>query len=50
MANFVQHESCPSCKSKDNLARYDDNSAFCFGQGCGYLEKGNGETITVKKK
>lgn len=31
MANFVRHEPCPKCGSKDNLARYDDGSAHCFG-------------------
>lgn len=36
MANFVKHEPCPSCGSKDNLARYDDDSAYCFG--CEYYE------------
>jgi twinkle protein len=36
MANFVKHEPCPSCNSKDNLARYDDDSAYCFG--CEYYE------------
>jgi ribosomal protein S27AE len=40
MANFVKHEPCPNCGSKDNLARYDDGSAWCFG-GCGYREKAN---------
>ena len=35
MANFVRHESCPKCGSKDNLAIYDDNSYFCFSH-CGY--------------
>jgi ribosomal protein S27AE len=36
MATFVKHESCPKCGSKDNLGRYDDGSAYCFG--CGYTE------------
>jgi len=35
---FVKHESCPKCGSRDNLGRYSDGSAWCFG--CGYLEKG----------
>lgn len=39
MANFVQHEPCPRCGSKDNLARYDDGSAWCFG--CSYYERGS---------
>jgi Zn ribbon nucleic-acid-binding protein len=37
MGRFVKHESCPECGSRDNLARYDDGSAFCFG--CQYHEK-----------
>lgn len=37
MGNFVRHEPCPNCGSKDNLARYDDGSAHCFG-GCRYYE------------
>jgi len=41
MADFLQHEECPKCDSKDNLARYDDNSAYCFG--CEYHEKSSGE-------
>ena len=50
MAVFIQHESCPRCKSKDNLARYNDGSAYCFGQGCGYFESAEGQTIRIKKK
>lgn len=38
MAKFLRHEPCPSCGSKDNLGRYDDGSAFCFG--CHYTERG----------
>ena len=37
MANFVRHEPCPNCGSRDNLGRYDDGSAFCFG--CEYRER-----------
>lgn len=37
-AQFVRHEPCPSCKSKDNLGRYDDGHGWCFG--CGHYEKG----------
>src|ERR1700722_5035241 len=36
MSKFTGHEPCPNCKSKDNLARYDDGHAYCFG--CGYVE------------
>ncbi len=28
---FVQHEPCPKCGSRDNLARYSDGHAWCFG-------------------
>lgn len=28
---FVSHESCPKCGSRDNLGRYADGHAFCFG-------------------
>ena len=39
MAIFKHHEACPKCGSKDNLGRYDDNSAYCFG--CKHTEFGN---------
>lgn len=39
MAKFVKHEPCPSCGSRDNLGRYSDGSAFCFG--CHYVERAN---------
>ena len=34
-SNFIRHEPCPACGSKDNLAVYDDHK-FCFG--CGHYE------------
>lgn len=37
MASFKQHEPCPDCGSRNNLGRYTDGSAWCFG--CGYREK-----------
>lgn len=37
MAIFVSHEPCPECGSRDNLGRYDDGSAYCFG--CGHYER-----------
>lgn len=40
MGRFVRHEPCPKCGSKDNLARYEDDSAYCFG--CAHHEKGDG--------
>ena len=30
---FVGHEPCPKCGSKDNLARYESGSGYCFGCG-----------------
>lgn len=38
-SEFLNHEPCPNCGSKDNLARYDDGHAYCFG--CEYREKSN---------
>lgn len=39
---FLQHEACPSCGSRDNLGRYGDGSAWCFG--CHYYERADGKT------
>lgn len=36
MARFLHHEPCPKCGSRDNLGRYDDGGATCFG--CGHYE------------
>jgi twinkle protein len=33
---FVAKEPCPECGSRDNLGRYSDGHAFCFG--CDYYE------------
>lgn len=44
MGVFVRHEPCPRCGSRDNLARYEDGSAHCFG-GCGYWEPRTGVVI-----
>ena len=38
-STFVRHEPCPSCGSKDNLARYSDGHGYCFG--CNYREHGS---------
>lgn len=46
-SRFLHHEPCPQCGSKDNLARYDDGHAWCFG--CNYREH-NGETQVVETK
>lgn len=36
-STFVRHEPCPSCGSRNNLARYSDGGSYCFG--CERLEK-----------
>jgi len=41
-SRVIAREPCPKCGSRDNLARYDDGHAYCFGYGCGYFEKGDG--------
>ena len=47
MSEFLRHEPCPNCGSRDNLARYTDNHAWCFG--CNYYEKGDGEHVERKE-
>ena len=36
--SFSQHEACPQCGSENNLGRYSDGSAWCFGANCDYYE------------
>lgn len=36
-SKFLFHEPCPACGSRDNLGRYADGSAYCFG--CRYVER-----------
>lgn len=47
-SEFVQHEPCPKCGSRDNLARYTDGHAYCFG--CKYYEMGEGQPLEEVKK
>lgn len=49
-SEFLHHEACPSCDSKDNLARYTDGHGYCFG--CEYFEPGdeNGEPKETQSK
>ena len=47
-SEFIQHEPCPKCGSRDNLARYDDGHAYCFG--CEYRENTGVEQKVVIKK
>lgn len=47
MSNFVKHQPCPDCGSKDNCAVYDDGHEWCFG--CGYY-KGGVKWKTIERK
>lgn len=47
---FVGHEPCPSCGSRDNLARYADGYGKCFSQACGHYEFGDGDEPKPKKR
>lgn len=48
-SRFLHHEPCPQCGSKDNLARYSDGHAWCFG--CNYRENGDGtKAVEVTEK
>lgn len=38
---FLAHEPCPNCGSSDNLARYSDGHAYCFG--CKHYEPPTGD-------
>ena len=40
-STFVGKEPCPGCGSKDNLGRYSDGHAHCFGLSCDYYERGD---------
>ena len=37
----VAREACGACGSRDNVARYEDGYAKCFGEGCGWWEFGD---------
>lgn len=42
-SQFVRHEPCPKCGSSNNLARYSDGHAYCFG--CEHREPPDGEEM-----
>jgi len=46
-SSFVRKEPCPECGSRDNLARYSDGHAYCFG--CGHYEHGDGSVSQPPK-
>lgn len=43
-SRFSHHEPCKACGSKDNFARYESGSGFCFG--CGFYESGQSVAIS----
>jgi len=43
-SSFLQHEPCPDCGSRNNLARYSDGHGFCFG--CGRWEPGDNQQVS----
>lgn len=45
-SEFLRKEPCPSCGSKDNLARYSDGHAYCFTSGCDHYEHGENSLET----
>lgn len=47
-SEFVAHEPCPSCGSRNNLARYSDGHAYCFG--CQHHERGDGTAPTTQPR
>lgn len=47
MSNFLRHEHCPHCGSKDNLGVWDDGHKWCFG--CGHYIPTPGGTFTKLK-
>lgn len=46
-SEFVCKEPCPSCGSRDNLGRYSDGHAYCYG--CEYREPADDEKIPDQK-
>lgn len=44
---FIQKEPCPACGSKDNLARYSDGHAHCFG--CEHYEPADDAAVQPRK-
>lgn len=49
-SQLIRKEPCPSCGSKDNLARYSDGHAYCFSPGCSHYEPGDGDEPRAPSK
>jgi twinkle protein len=41
----THHEPCSACGSKDNVARYEDGYAKCFGKDCGWYQMPGDESM-----
>ena len=48
MATFLHNGPCPKCGSRDNLATYDDGSAWCWG--CHYYVRSKLSGFVVKRQ
>lgn len=46
-SDFVRHEPCPSCGSRNNLGRFSDGHGYCFG--CKRYEKGEGGGVAEEE-
>lgn len=49
-SQLIRKEPCPTCGSKDNLARYSDGHAYCFSIGCNHYEPGDGDEPVGPRK
>lgn len=49
-SHVIAREPCPSCGSRDNLARYSDGHAYCFSPGCNHREPADDEKAQKKNK
>ena len=47
-STFIHKEPCPECGSRDNLGRYSDGHAHCYG--CGHYERGDGSSAPLKER
>jgi hypothetical protein len=47
-SNFVHHEPCPKCGSRDNLGVWDDGHKWCFG--CGFYVPPPDSIINLKRR
>lgn len=48
-SHAIAKEPCPKCGSRDNLVRYSDGHAYCFGIGCEHYEPPEGGERTPQQ-